>query len=172
MKTMERNPRILVLGMGNEILADDSIGPRLIRDLKRLHPYLPVAFHCSALGGLEVLDLIRNYDHVLIIDSIKTGSGEIGDVYLFEPEAFMETQNLSNLHDISFLTAFELGCKLGIDMPTAMRIIAIEILENRLFTEDLTPLLELRYPEILQEVSHFLIHDFIPAVGQKPLISA
>lgn len=169
---MDGNSQILVLAMGNEILADDSIGPRILRDLKRLHPRLPVKFHCSALGGLEVLDLIRNFDHVLIIDSIKTGSGEIGDVYLFEPEAFMETQNLSSLHDISFLTAVELGYKLGIDMPAVIRIIAIEILENRVFTEELTPLLELRYPEILSEVSHFLIHDFIPSVEPKPLITA
>ena len=71
----------------------------------------------------------------------------------FSPSDFRETSNISNLHDVNFITALHLGDILELNLPSDLNIIAVEITEDREFSEKLTPLLEIRYPEILEEVS-------------------
>jgi hydrogenase maturation protease len=155
---MEKNlEKILVLGIGNEILKDDGIGPRLIKDLKKEHYSLPICFQNSSLGGLEILEMVRDYNTVIIIDAIKTVNGTPGDVYYFNPEDFHETMHLSNLHDVNFITAIELAKKIKLSIPETIHIIAVEIMEDMEFGHQLSPELEKRYPEIFEEVHDQLV---------------
>lgn len=149
----------LVLGIGNEILTDDGIGPRLVNDLSKdcLKPGVHFGYAC--VGGLEIIELLNGYDEAILIDAIRTKSGIPGSVYLFGPDDFRETMHLSNLHDISFLTALKLGKKLNIKLPEEIRIIAVEIIEDQEFSDELTPPLNSRYPEILQEIRDYLITE-------------
>ena len=89
----------------------------------------------------------------IIIDAIKTLDGIPGTVYRFIPSDFKETTHLSNIHNISFLTALKHAKELDIKTPENIYIIAIEILEDMVFSSDFTPQLQEKYPEILEEVS-------------------
>ncbi|TSA34726.1 MAG: hydrogenase maturation protease [Porphyromonadaceae bacterium] len=149
----------LVLGIGNEILTDDGIGPRLVNDLSKNCLNQNVHFACACVGGLEIIELLNGYDEAILIDAIRTKNGTPGSVYLFSPDDFRETMHLSNLHDISFLTALRLGKKLNIKLPEEIRIIAVEIIEDREFSNELTPPLNSRYPEILKEIKDYLITE-------------
>jgi hydrogenase maturation protease len=149
---MTARKKILILGMGNDILMDDGIGPRLACDLSRLKIGQDIRFEVACCGGLEIMELIKGFETVIFIDAIRTGNGNTGDVYYFIPSDFQETCHLSNLHDIYFLTALKLGNKLEIDLPVDLHIIAVEILEDLEFSEDLTPALKKEYPRILREV--------------------
>lgn len=148
--------QVLILGVGNEILTDDSIGPRIANDLEKMFPDSGADFMISSLGGLEVLELICNYKEVIIIDAIRTRDGEPGTVYLMKPDDFKETLHLSSFHDVNFLTALKLGEELDFKVPEEISIIAIEIIEDLVFSNDLTPPLRARYPDILKEISQFL----------------
>jgi Ni,Fe-hydrogenase maturation factor len=64
--------------------------------------------------------------------------------------------HLSNLHDASFLLALQLGKKIGVQIPTDIDIIAIEIIEDLYFSTSLSPELEEQYPEILKEADRLL----------------
>jgi hydrogenase maturation protease len=143
---------VLVLGIGNDILQDDGIGIRLVDDLRKRH--FPPNFHfkTTTLGGLEILEIIRDFDRVIILDAIKTEGGVPGDVYSVTPDDFRETLHLSNLHDINFLTSLELAKKVGIMVPEEIRILAVEIVEDMEFGTELTPPLKERYPSIFDEV--------------------
>jgi len=147
---------ILILGIGNEILTDDGIGPKLVKDLSKgmLNP--GVQWTTACVGGLEIIELIAGYDQVILIDAIKTRGGIPGSVYLFSPHDFRETLHLSNLHDISFLTALKLGEQLGFSLPSDIQIIAIEIIEDEVFSDEFTPPLKKRYPMILKEIKSYL----------------
>jgi hydrogenase maturation protease len=147
------NKKTLVLGIGNEILSDDGIGPRLVRNLSEMIDDPNVNFKTAFCGGLEIMEYIRGYEKVIIIDSIYTRKGKPGNVYCFTPSDFRETSNLSNLHDVNFITALHLGDILELNIPSDLHIIAVEIIEDREFSEKLTPLLSMRYPEILEEVT-------------------
>jgi hydrogenase maturation protease len=148
--------KVLILGIGNDILRDDGIGPRLVNDVRKKEFPAGVCFETCALGGLEVLELIRNFNTVIILDAIRTEDGAPGQVYHFKPSDFRETLHLSNLHDVNFLTALELAKKIKITIPDNIHIIAVEILEDMEFGHDLSPELAAKYPEILDQVECYL----------------
>lgn len=108
------------------------------------------------VGGLELLDHMQGYDTVYILDAIKTKNGEPGDVYFLSINDFKETSHISNLHDIDFLTALKLAEKLNITVPTNIHIIAVEIIEDRVFSENLSPEVEIKYQQILREVKEYI----------------
>ena len=155
----------LVLGIGNEILTDDGIGPKLVNDLSKDCPDQNVHFECASVGGLEIIELLGGYDEAVLIDAIRTKDGIPGSVYLFSPDDFKETTHLSNLHDISFLTALRLGKELNIQLPDKIRIIAIEIIEDLELSDELTPPLNSCYPQILKEIRDYLIAERVMIPG-------
>ena len=143
--------------MGNDILTDDGMGPRLTHDLEQLLTDTDVHFNIACCGGLEILEYIKGYDKVIFIDAIRTREGKPGDVYYFQPSDFLETSHLSSLHDINFLTAINLGNTLHLGLPSDLHIIAVEILEDREFGVEFTPALKVKYSEILNEVYAMII---------------
>ena len=145
-------PKTLIIGIGNQILGDDGIGPMLVHDLSKAIKENGFFFNTVCAGGLEIIEYLIGFDRVIIVDAIHTSNGIPGEVYCFVPSDFMETSNLSNLHDISFLTALELGTKLNMDLTDDIHIIAIEIMEDRVFSDHLTEPLKENYHIILDEV--------------------
>ncbi|MGA1977208.1 MAG: hydrogenase maturation protease [Bacteroidales bacterium] len=144
--------KTLILGVGNEILSDDGIGPKLVTNLSRLFNDANLKFETAGSGGLEIMEYMHGYDKVIFIDAIHTREAKPGKVYYFRPSYFRETSNLSNLHDVNFLTAIRLGDILKLDLPSDLHIIAVEIVEDLEFSEELTPEIKKKYPEILAEV--------------------
>ena len=154
--TRERENQVLVMGIGNEHLTDDGIGPKLVGDLrKRLYP-IPLQFETASLGGLEIVEMIDGYKKVIFIDAIRTQDGEPGTIYHYCPDDFRETLHLSNLHDTSFLMALQLGKKIGVKIPKDIDIIAVEIIEDLYFSTSLSREIEVKYPEILEDVNTLL----------------
>lgn len=142
----------LILGVGNDILTDDAIGPKVTKTLQERSPLPGVDYETTMLGGLEILEFIVGYDRVVFIDAIKTKGGVPGDVYEFTTDDFKETHNLSNLHDISFLSALELGKTLKYKIPEDIYIFGVEIVEDLVYSNDFTPPVAARYEEIVEEI--------------------
>ena len=152
-----KKKKILLLGLGNDILTDDGIGPKLVRDLSQTLSRTDIDFNTASCGGLETMEHIRGYEKVIFIDAIRTLKGRPGDVFYFTPSDFHETSNLSNLHDINFLTALRMGKILDLDLPSDIHIIAVEIIEDRVFSDKFSPAIAEKYTTILEEVtSHVL----------------
>ena len=128
------------------------IGPRLVRDLAEMEFRSGFTFNVAACGGLELMEYIKGYDKVILIDAIRIRDGEPGEIYYFKTSDFRETCHLSNLHDINFLTALKLGNQLELDLPADLHIIAVEILEDMEFIEELTQPCKKEYPIIPDKV--------------------
>lgn len=166
--------KTLLLGMGNPILRDDAVGIRLAQDFKgklSLIPGLDIIEECS-VGGLNLLDLFKGYDRVIVLDSIRTTGGVPGDWYCFTASALCETIHLTNIHDANFATALELGRTMGMVLPELLNILifGVEIKEHMTFSESMSPELEESYPryssEILEEIEALLqsgVTDAFPA---------
>jgi len=152
--------KILVLGIGNDILTDDGIGPKLVNELNSGETFSDIDFLNVFLGGLEILELIQGYQQVIFIDAIITKDGVPGTVYNFKPEDFKETLHLSNLHDANFLTALDLGRTMGMHIPEDIHIIAIEIIEDRVFNDHLSQEMGMKFPTIFKKVLS-LVNSFI-----------
>jgi hydrogenase maturation protease len=153
---MPAEKKTLILGLGNDILTDDGIAPRLIKDLSGMILKDNVHFNVACCGGLEIMEYIKGYQQVVFIDAIRTEGGIPGDVYYFKPSDFRETSHLSSLHDITFLTALNLGNTLDLDLPSDLHIIAVEIIEDMEFSNEFTSALRERYPEILKKASEII----------------
>lgn len=153
--------KTLILGLGNDILTDDGIGPRIVRDLSRITDNPDVHFDIACCGGLEIMEYIKDFDRVIFIDAIRTKGGKPGDVHYFVPSDFRETSHLSSIHDVYFLTALKLGDTLDMNLPADLHIIGVEIVEDMEFSEDFTIPLTEKYPLVLQEVKNFVQQLFL-----------
>lgn len=152
---MKKN-KILIHGIGNEIVTDDGIGPKLVKRLKGNLSRNNIDFETAFLGGLEVLEFIQGYQTVIFIDAMRTRNGIPGTVYKLAPENFNDSIHLSSVHDVSFITAVDLGKKLGLEMPEFIHIIAVEIVEDRVFDDNFSPQIQEKYEEIYKEVKEIV----------------
>lgn len=148
--------RILILGLGNDILSDDAIGIKLVDRLKNELKLASLEYKTSSSGGIEIVELLANYDRAIIIDAIKTADGNAGDIYHFTREHFQETLHASSFHDVSFLTALNLADKMEIKTPSKIDIIAIEIVEDLVFSNEFSPPIASKYEAIYEEVKQYI----------------
>jgi hydrogenase maturation protease len=144
--------KTLMIGMGNPILSDDAIGVRLAADFKAaVEPCseLDIIEECS-VGGINLLDVFRGYQRAIVLDSLQTTGGTPGTWHRFTAEALRETAHLTNIHDANFATALDLGRHMGVPLPEneQIHILAVEIEDNRTFSEQMTPALEQAYPRL------------------------
>ncbi len=166
--------KTLLLGMGNPILCDDALGIRLAKEFKERFSQIPgldIIEECS-VGGLNLLDLITGYDRVIVLDSFLITGGVPGSWRSFTASELCETIHLTNIHDTNFATALALGKAIGMPLPELSNILifGVDIIENRLFSESMSPELEESYPryssEILREIEP-LLHG-----GEAPVFPA
>jgi len=146
----------LLIGMGNPILTDDSIGVRLAQTIsRRLGPVpgLSVMEECS-VGGLNILEVAAGYDRWIIFDSIKTTTANPGYWFRFNADSLKNTMNLTNVHDINLAAALLLGRQLGFKLPgnSEIHIFAVEVLDNITFSEQLSPPLTEAFPCLVEEI--------------------
>lgn len=153
----KENHKILILGMGNDILSDDGVGIKLVEDLKMQINHPDVFFETLFIGGLEIIEFLSPYETVIIFDAIKTLDGVPGAVYRLTPDDFKATLHIDNLHDISFLNALKVGERLGIHTPSNIQIIAVEIVEDMVFGNEFTPPVQERWEDIKKEVLEIVI---------------
>jgi hydrogenase maturation protease len=144
--------KTLVLGLGNPILTDDAVGPRVARVLEGRLSQPEVTVMEASVGGLNLLDLLVGFDKAIIIDAIQTKGGKAGQIYQLEPEAFDTSRRAVALHDVDFTTALELGKKLGLALPQQLVVFAVEVENVTCFSEECTPEVERAIPAVAEMV--------------------
>jgi hydrogenase maturation protease len=144
--------KCLVLGFGSDALSDDGIPVRLIHDLKVVESQTQFTFETSAVGGLELLELLEGFDTAILIDTQLTSRRKPGEIHEFTPDNFEETFHLSSQHDLTFHEALRFAKEMGIPMPGDIRIIAIEIVENKRLSFEFSEEIEEKYLDILAHV--------------------
>jgi hydrogenase maturation protease len=87
----EREPRILIAGVGNAWLRDDGFGGEVARRLEQQQLPPGVAVMDAGTGGLDLAyEVMRGYDALVILDVSRQG-GEPGTLYVMEvPEESVE----------------------------------------------------------------------------------
>ncbi|MEN8006855.1 MAG: hydrogenase maturation protease [Candidatus Krumholzibacteriota bacterium] len=145
-----------IIGMGNPILSDDSVGVRLARDVNLAlcdRPDVVVVEECS-VGGLNLLDYLEGFEQAVVLDAIHTRGGKPGTCYRFTAADLRETANLCNVHDANFATALALGRSLGMKLPrdSDIHVFAVEIVDDLTFGKGLTPPVARAYPACLHRV--------------------
>jgi hydrogenase maturation protease len=151
---------LLVMGIGNPILTDDSIGLKIVRALKERRHDLDIAE--SMETGVGMMDVITGYKRLIIIDSIKSGRDRPGTLYKFSMP-LENPINMSCMHGMDIMSAIKLGRTLGYRVPEEVIIFAVEIADNSTFGESCTPAVNDRLPFIVDEILGEV--DNLPAAG-------
>ena len=145
--------KTLVLGLGNPILRDDSIGLRVVQELRvRLGEVPDIEVSEDYWGGLRLMERMIGYDRVIIIDAIRTNA-EPGTIHLLSPTD-IPTQRSVSAHDVNLLTALEVGRQAGAQLPpqSEILIVGVEAADVQTFDETLTPEVETALPKAVEAV--------------------
>ncbi len=140
--------KTLILGMGNPILNDDGVGIWVARALEGKLNGEEITVMETSMAGLNILELLADFDRAILIDAIQTEKGKVGQVYRLGPEAFDTTRHAATPHGVNFSTALELGNKLGLALPREIILFAIEVGDVNTFGERCTPRVEQAIPVV------------------------
>lgn len=152
--------KILVLGLGNPLVTDDSVGLRVAARLEPLLADRPdVEVSEDYWGGLRLMERMVGFDRAIVIDAICTGATP-GTIHHLTPDA-IPTQRSSSSHDVNLPTALALGRAAGLPLPCDEHIllVGIEAEDILSFGEQCTPAVEAAIApaveEVLQMVARF-----------------
>lgn len=129
--------RVLVLAMGNDILADDGVGLHASRLLRTIAPP-GVDFVETSEAGFALLEFLQGYDHVLILDAIQTGKEPPGTVIPLTADDFACVESPSP-HYAGLPDLKKLAAHCGINFPSTVRILAMEVEDPYSIGAPLTP---------------------------------
>jgi hydrogenase maturation protease len=132
--------KTLVLGLGNPLVTDDSIGLRIVAALKPLlADRTNVEVAEDYWGGLRLMERLVGYQRAIIVDAILTGAPP-GTIHHLAPDD-IPTQRSSSSHDVNLPTALEFGRQAGMKLPENDRIllVGIEVEDVITFGETCTP---------------------------------
>ena len=100
--------RVLVVGVGNQLLGDEGVGPCVIDNLSRIRmpPYVDV-LDC----GSDLLSIVLYLDRpekIIIVDAIRAG-GEPGQTYRFDYEGLIVASDRTrSTHQVGTVDALQL----------------------------------------------------------------
>ncbi len=145
--------RTVVIGMGNPVLTDDSVGIKVARALARQYPAeRDTVIRELCAGGLRLMEALEGFEHAILVDAIVSEGGQPGTVYCLAPSDLRKTRNTCSTHDASLMGALELGKSLGLSLPREIRIWAIEAGDVATFSEELTEPVRAAVPRVVEAV--------------------
>jgi hydrogenase maturation protease len=150
-QTRIKIPKTLIIGLGNPICSDDAAGIKAGAMLyDRIKNRIDVSF-CEASGrGFDLLGAIVNYEHVIIIDSIQTGKGKIGQLYQIESSS---SSFKSFSHSMGIFEQLKLGREMNLPLPKKISIYGIEVKDPYTFGEGMTEGMEQAIVEAVETIA-------------------
>jgi hydrogenase maturation protease len=151
--------KTIIIGLGNPILGDDSVGWRVAELVRQTiersglpHPDLEV--DCLALGGISLMERMVGYDRAIIIDALTTGERPLGSVFHFPIEDLpdLTADHMTAVHDTSLPVALKLGQTMGAKLPQTIDIVGIETVSVFDFSEELSPQVAQAVPQAVNLV--------------------
>jgi hydrogenase maturation protease len=145
--------KILVLGLGNPLVTDDSVGLRVAESLKeQLAGREEIEVSEDYWGGLRLMERLIGYRRAIIIDAVCSGV-EPGTIHRLSPDS-IATQRSASAHDVNLPTALEFGRQAGMELPRNedIRLVGIEAVDILNFGERCTPAVEAAIPRAVETV--------------------
>jgi hydrogenase maturation protease len=119
--------RTLVLGLGNELAADDAVGVLVARAVRDELAGAADVVESSA-SGMALIEVLAGYDRAIVIDAIATGRnppGTITELGLYEVGRVLAP----SLHHTGLPEMAAVAARLGLRFPSATTVFAVEVLD-------------------------------------------
>jgi hydrogenase maturation protease len=129
--TFEAVKPIIVIGLGNPLMADEGIGTVLVDELSKLAqtgklPSDDIEYYDGGCGGMYLLHVIAERKKVILIDCCVMDT-EPGTIRRFTPDDVTSVKQMAHLslHEVDILKVIELAKQIG-SCPDDIVIFGIE----------------------------------------------
>lgn len=113
-----------VLCLGNELLADDSLGSVVAGQLRQFAP-AEVEVVSTPETGFHLLDYVLSAPRLVVIDTVCTGTSPPGTISAFR-ESDLRTVQGGSPHYVGLLETLNLARRLGLPVAKEVIILAVE----------------------------------------------
>jgi hydrogenase maturation protease len=122
--------RILIMGVGNPLMRDDGIGPRVVEMLLTGYTF-PDNVEVVDAGTMSfmILDMLRGIDDLILIDAMQDTGTVAGTVVVMTPDEIAPNQVKHSMHDVGIvdvLQAAELMDRAPATVAVGVQIESIE----------------------------------------------
>ncbi|OPY31307.1 MAG: hydrogenase 2 maturation endopeptidase [Methanomassiliicoccales archaeon PtaU1.Bin124] len=144
--------RTLVLGIGSPFITDDALGFRVADEIRKKN--LPdVDVDEASVSGLDLIEVMIDYERVIVVDAILTGAFPAGKVMVLGEESLTATVHGVNPHEVNIGTTIALGKQLEPErFPKEVTFVAVEVNDVWTVADRMTPEVEASLPEAVQTV--------------------
>ena len=144
-----RTNKVLLLGIGNPLLTDDGLGIIAARDISE-KKLTGVDFEEATASGIEVMEMMLDYEKVVVVDAIRWPDHEPGEVMRLEEKDFSHTVHGSSPHGVNISTAIALGRQTSPDrMPKEIVFYAMQAEDVSTFSEKMTKKVKENLPKLI-----------------------
>ena len=157
--------QVLVIGLGNPLISDDSVGLRIAERLAaRLAGCPRVEVAQDYWGGLRLMERMIGYEAAIVVDAICTGATP-GTIHHLSVQG-TATRRSASAHDVNLPTALAFGRRAGASLPTDDQVwlVGVEAEDVIHFSDHCTPAVTAAIEPAVEEVIRLL--DVL--LGEKP----
>ncbi len=123
-------------------MCDDAIGLRVLQELSK-RGVQGVDLQEACTSGLDLIEIMLDYDRVIVVDAILKSGERPGTILVLDPEAFSDTVHGVNPHEANVATTIELGRSLEPErFPRRIMFVAVEVNDVFTVSETMTPEIE------------------------------
>jgi len=143
------NPKckLLIIGLGNLIMSDDSLGIHVVRELQKEDWKEDISLLEVGTSPLYYLEEISRAESLIIVDAIQGGE-QAGSIYRLTEENLRSSGNtVRDFHGYSLLNVIELAREIT-NFPTNLVIYGIEP-ENLSLGEELSQKVKDSMPKLI-----------------------
>jgi hydrogenase maturation protease len=145
----------LILFLGNSILADDRIGLIIGEMLRETLEAEGKDVEVIEKTGYVLLDYLEGRGSVVIVDSVMTGRHRIGEIVPLTPSDLQQIQP-STSHYAGIPDLIQLMKQLGLDLPTNLRILGIEVEDPYVISTKISTKLETEVDQIAEAIHRII----------------
>ena len=132
--------KVLLLGIGNELLGDDGVGIRIAKYFEKLDLQI-FDVKYAGIGGFHLFDYIEGYEKVIIVDAFEKTYQDIDSyqVVVYEKDEIIDKSLIYSSHETSLGMGLQLAKETVPDLvPKDIKFIAIEIPVQTTYSNRLT----------------------------------
>lgn len=147
----ETEKKLLVLGIGNPLMGDEGVGPRVVEYLLSEYAFPDnVDVIDAGTMGFTMLNVFEGVDLAVVVDAVQGTGHEPGTILLLDPESLAPNQIMHSLHDARLPDVLDAAKLMG--MEPEVLCVAVQIGDIKHWELELSPVAATAVPNAAQAI--------------------
>jgi len=151
-----------VLCLGNELLADDSLGSLVAERIRQFAPP-DVEVLSTPEAGFHLLDYVLNVNRLIVVDTVMTGTAPPGTIYTLHEHELKAVPGASP-HYVGLHETLALARMLGLPVAEDVIFLAVEAADCSTLGGEIDPAVRAAIPSVVG-----MIRNMMHTVDKRPI---